>query len=88
MRRSVFILIGSLMLAAPVGAQQRIDGEGFVWTIVAGPGIGQGIVQAGDARDYPVIQGLTMMLVFTMLGVNLLVDIIYAFVDPRISYSR
>ena len=42
MRRTVFILIGILLLAAPVGAQQRIDDQGFVWTIVAGPGITNG----------------------------------------------
>ncbi len=51
MRRSVFILIGSLMLAAPVGAQQRIDGEGFVWTIVAGPGITNGTAPTFCNRD-------------------------------------
>lgn len=51
------------------------------------PGIGQGIVAAAKNRDYPLIQSLTMLLVFFALTVNLVVDIIYAFVDPRISYK-
>ena len=55
-----------------------------IWGI---PGIGQGIVAAATTRDYPVIQSMTMLLVFMALSVNLIVDIIYAFVDPRISYD-
>ena len=50
-------------------------------------GLGQGIVYSATERDYPVIQSLTMMLVFMMLALNLMVDVIYAFVDPRIKYS-
>ena len=53
----------------------------------ANTGIGQGIVLAASERDYPVIQSLTMLLVFMMLSVNLIVDTIYAWVDPRISYA-
>ena len=49
--------------------------------------MGQGIVISATERDYPVIQSLTMMLVLLMLGLNLLTDLIYAFVDPRIKYS-
>ena len=51
------------------------------------PGLGRGIVQAASVRDYPVIQSFAMLLVFLMLCVNLMVDVIYAIVDPRISYN-
>ena len=51
------------------------------------PGLGQGIVVAAADRDYPVIQSLVMLLVFTMLAVNLLIDLLYVVIDPRISYS-
>ena len=55
--------------------------------IFALPGIGQGIVIAATERDYPVIQSLVTWMVFFMLTINLFVDIIYAWMDPRIKYS-
>ena len=51
------------------------------------PGIGQGIVQSATLRDYPVIQSLAMLLVVIMLSLNLIIDIVYAYIDPRITYS-
>ena len=50
------------------------------------PGLGEGIVDAALNRDYLVIQSLATMLVFMMLAVNLLVDVAYVVIDPRISY--
>ena len=52
------------------------------------PGMGQGIVESAKLRDYPVIQSLTMLMVFVAISMNLLVDILYAYIDPRISYSH
>ena len=40
-----------------------------------------------QTRDYPVVQSLAMLLVFLMLSVNLVVDLVYGLIDPRISYS-
>jgi peptide/nickel transport system permease protein len=40
-----------------------------------------------DARDYPVIQGVILLVAFVFLLVNLVVDILYAIVDPRIRLS-
>ena len=51
------------------------------------PGVGQGIVGAATSRDYPVIMSLAMILVFFALFVNLIIDLSYAFIDPRISYE-
>lgn len=52
------------------------------------PGIGRGLVRAALVRDYPVIQTLVTLLVFTMLTLNFIIDIIYRIIDPRISYSK
>lgn len=56
-------------------------------TTFAWPGIGRLLVGAIMSRDYPVIQGVVLLfaLVFTM--VNLAVDLLYAYVDPRIHYG-
>jgi len=64
-----------------------LSGTVILESIFGLPGIGQGIVKAALSRDFPVVQSLAMLLVVTMLGVNLIIDVLYAFIDPRISYS-
>jgi peptide/nickel transport system permease protein len=56
-------------------------------TTFAWPGTGRLLVNAITSRDYPVIQGivLTFAMIFTV--VNLAVDLLYAYVDPRIHYG-
>lgn len=48
------------------------------------PGIGKLMVDAINARNYPVVQGGVLMIAFSTGFVNLLIDILYAFIDPRI----
>ncbi len=50
------------------------------------PGIGRGMVQAVTSRDYPVVQALAMLIVFLVLAINFFTDVLYVFIDPRISY--
>jgi len=52
------------------------------------PGMGNILYQAILARDYPVIQGQLLLMTLATLGANLLVDIIYGIVDPRIREER
>ena len=72
---------------AGLNVEQVLAGSLILENIWGVPGIGQGIVAAARVRDYPLIQSLTMLLVFMALTVNLIVDVIYGFVDPRISYK-
>ena len=65
-----------------------LSGSLILENIFGIPGIGQGIVASATQRDYPVIQSLTLLMVFFVLAINLLVDTLYAVIDPRISYSR
>ena len=65
-----------------------LSGTIILESIFSIPGIGQGLVDAATSRDYPVIQSLAMLIVFLILGLNLIVDVIYALIDPRISYSH
>lgn len=55
-------------------------------TIFSWPGLGTYIVQAVNARDYPAIQGAVIFVAFVVAIVNLIVDLIYAYIDPRIKY--
>jgi peptide/nickel transport system permease protein/oligopeptide transport system permease protein len=56
-------------------------------TVFAWPGVGRLLVDSIFFRDYPVVQGLVLMFGTTFVLINLLVDLLYAYVDPRIHYS-
>jgi len=56
-------------------------------TIFAWPGVGRLMINAIWKRDYPMIQGATLVMCALFVLVNLIVDILYAFIDPRISYD-
>ena len=52
------------------------------------PGIGRLIVSAAFERDFPVVQAITIITAIFVLGINLLVDISYAYIDPQIRYQK
>jgi len=56
-------------------------------TIFALPGVGRLVVDSIYQRDFPLVQGVTLYLAVIFLVVNLIVDMIYAYLDPRIRYS-
>ncbi len=62
-----------------------VSGAVVLENIFGLPGIGRGIVQAAVARDYPVVQSLAVLLVFLSLSVNLVIDIAYTRLDPRVN---
>lgn len=70
-----------------VNVAYLIGGAAVVETIFAIPGIGQLVVSSIFNRDYPVIQGATLFFGVLVLFINLLTDIGYALLDPRVSYS-
>ncbi len=51
------------------------------------PGVGTLMVTAIEARDYPVIMGITVMIAIAVLAANILTDLAYGLLDPRISYK-
>jgi peptide/nickel transport system permease protein len=56
-------------------------------TIFAWPGIGRLFIQSMYARDYPVLMGILMMGSFMVVFFNLIADLVYGWLDPRISYQ-
>jgi len=56
-------------------------------TVFSWPGIGRYVVQGVYARDYPVVQGCVLFFAFVFVVVNLITDIIYLYIDPRIHYK-
>jgi ABC-type dipeptide/oligopeptide/nickel transport system permease component len=56
-------------------------------TIFAWPGIGRLLITAINTRDYPLVQGCILWIAVIYVGVNLLTDLLYGFLDPRIRYE-
>jgi peptide/nickel transport system permease protein len=52
------------------------------------PGIGNLLVQAVNNNDYPLMQGIFLVITFAVLGANLIVDLLHGFIDPRTRLSR
>ena len=71
-----------------VGLQFGILLGGAVLTesVFAWPGVGRLLVDSILSRDYPVVQGTVLVLAATFVVINLIVDLLYAVLDPRISY--
>jgi peptide/nickel transport system permease protein len=64
-----------------------VSGTVVTETVFSLPGIGRLVVESILRRDYPVIQGIILVIVLLYMLINLLVDLSYAFLDPRIKYS-
>jgi dipeptide transport system permease protein len=57
-------------------------------TIFSWPGVGKWLVEAINRRDYPVLQAGTLLIGATVMTVNLLVDLLYGLINPRIRHTR
>lgn len=64
-----------------------LSGTVVTETVFSLPGVGSLVVQSVLRRDYPVIQGVIFVVVVLYVVINLLTDLSYAFLDPRISYD-
>ena len=64
-----------------------IEGAVITETIFFWPGIGRLAVQAIPSNDYPVVQGVVLVSAFSFMISTLLVDVLYAWIDPRIPYD-
>ena len=62
-----------------------MGGSAIVEIIFGLPGIGNTLINAIFNRDYPVVQAATMLLAFIFIFANLIVDLLYGVLDPRIS---
>ena len=64
-----------------------LAGTGFIENVFARPGIGRLVVNAIAARDYPMVQGIVLFTATVYAFLNLAVDVLYGFLDPRIRYD-
>jgi ABC-type dipeptide/oligopeptide/nickel transport system permease component len=64
-----------------------LGGAVLTETVFGWPGIGQLLVNAIFARDYAIVQGVVLVFSFLFITVNLVVDLLYGYIDPRIHYG-
>ena len=64
-----------------------LSGAILTETVFSWPGIGRWLVDAIYARDYPIVQGVTLSIAVIFVVINLIVDILYTFVDPRVRFD-
>lgn len=83
LRNSLLPVITVIGLAIP----QLLGGTVITETIFQWPGLGSLSIEAVRQRDYPVLMGVTLVLACAVLLVNLVTDLVYAVVDPRIRYE-
>jgi peptide/nickel transport system permease protein len=64
-----------------------LTGAVITETVFAWPGIGRLLIQSIGFRDYPIVQGCILFIAVTYVGMNLLTDLVYGVLDPRIRYD-
>ncbi len=63
-----------------------LGGTVIIETVFAWPGVGRLVIQAIFNRDYPLVQSIVLVLALIFVAVNFLVDMLYMYLDPQISY--
>jgi len=64
-----------------------MGGTVVIETLFGIPGVGRQMVSSITARDFPVVQAITLIVCLTVMVANLLTDLVYAYLDPRIRYT-
>ena len=85
-RHALRVAAGPIISIVGIGLAMLISGALITESVFNLPGLGRLTVDAVMSRDYPVIQGLILVLSLVYILINVLVDIAYAVVDPRIRY--
>lgn len=75
------VTVVGLTLAVLLGGAVAVE------TVFSLPGIGNLLIQAVGRRDYPLIQGIVLVVAVAFVVINLLVDLLYALIDPRVRYQ-
>jgi peptide/nickel transport system permease protein len=79
--KSAGIVVATLIGLQAVGL---LLGTVFIEQVFALPGLGSVLVSSTLARDLPVVQALTLFFTLVIIGINLVVDLVYSLLDPRV----
>ena len=92
-RRIVLTYVGRnailpLIARLTISTGYMFGGAVFIETIFSYPGVGRYLVDSISTRDYPLMTGIFLVITFAVIFANLIADIIYSIIDPRIRASR
>ena len=76
-----------IVTAAAIALGYAVGGSVLIETVFAWPGIGREMVRAVLRRDFPVAQGTFMVLAATIIILNFVADLVYGYLDPRVTYD-
>jgi len=76
-----------IVTAAAIALGYAVGGSVLIETVFAWPGIGREMVRAVLRRDFPVAQGTFMVLAGTIIILNFVADLMYGYLDPRVTYD-
>ena len=81
---------GLAVIVTVIGLQIGVLATGAILTetIFSWPGVGKWLIEAINRRDYPVLQGGTLLIGMVVMAVNLIVDLLYGLINPRIRHTR
>ncbi len=65
-----------------------VGGAVIIENIFNLPGLGRLMLGALNDRDYPVVAGINLVFATAVMGINLMIDLVYAFLDPRVRYQQ
>jgi peptide/nickel transport system permease protein len=77
----------SIVVVFGINLAFLISGTVIIENVFSIPGLGSLLVDSVSSRDYPVVQGTTLVLALAVVAVNLLTDVVYAALDPRVTYE-
>lgn len=76
-----------VMTSFAIAVGYQIQGNVVVETVFSWPGLGRELVNAVSASDYPLAQGAFLMIAIVVVLMNLLADLLYSLLDPRVSHA-
>jgi peptide/nickel transport system permease protein len=77
-----------VVTAFALGVGYAIGGNVIVETVFSWPGLGRALIRAVAAKDYPVAQASFFLIAVVMILMNLMADLLYSLLDPRVSHER
>jgi peptide/nickel transport system permease protein len=77
----------SILTFTGVLAVIMLTGSVIIETVFAWPGLGALLIEAANARDFPIVQGVVLLFAAMYIFANLVVDILYAYINPQIRYA-
>lgn len=77
-----------VVTAFALGIGYSIGGNVIIETVFSWPGLGRALVRAVAAKDYPVAQAAFFLIAVVMILMNLIADLLYSLLDPRVSHER